>query len=322
MMFDVRKRYFITILAVGLLTACSNDGDTPTQSDEQVPLRIESSIGLLGTGVTRASETHWDAADKIGVYVMVHNSTSEVFTDVTNTEGVNLPFTYADVDDDAHKETYPESGTTYRPFSGSVIYLPKTGSVDVYGYYPYSAAATNANAIPVSVSNQTSQAAIDFMTADRSAGQVNDLTRSKSTAKLLFNHRLVKLVFNLKPGTDMLEGELTNATLTLDKQPVKATYNLITDGIDMTAGTSILTAVNSASAPPDGYKKTLELIVLPNGTNNLAADRTVTITFGSTTNTFTIADTTSFAAGKKYTYNVTVNATSITVDKDKFTDQW
>jgi len=320
MIFDVRKRYFITILAVGLLTACSNDGDTPTQSDEQVPLRIESSIGLLGTGVTRASETHWDAADKIGVYVM-HNSTSEVFTDVTNTEGVNLPFTYAD--DDAHKETYPGSVTTYRPFSGSVIYLPKTGSVDVYGYYPYSVAATNANAIPVSVSNQTSQAAIDFMTADRSEGKVNDLTRSLRTAKLLFMHRLVKLVFNLKPGTDMLEGEeLTNATLTLDKQPVKATYNLITDVIDITAGASILTAVNSASAPPVGYEKTLELIVLPNGTNNLAADRTVTITFGSTTNTFTIANATSFAAGKKYTYNVTVNATSIKVDKGKFTEQW
>lgn len=306
-------------MGVGLLAACSSDQDEPETADNgKRELRIAASIDLQAEGFTRAAETHWEDNDKIGVFITGRNNTT--IYEEGGTQAKNLEYTFAD---DIY-ETY-DNGNYYRLFTPATrIYLPST-SVDVYGYYPYNSAADlDPTLIPVNVSTQTSQKAIDFMRA-----KTTNVSNEYLTVEMLFYHKLVKLVFNLKQGDDLLEDELKDATfleMTIGGQPVEATYNIYNDNLIIIPSSNDITPVRAASAP-SGYVRTFEAIVLPNGTHNEAADRTVTITFyrksgDQIVNTFKIPSSTYFTPGYKYTYNVTVNATSIQVDPEKYTEQW
>jgi hypothetical protein len=169
-------------------------------------------------------------------------------------------------------------------------------------------------------------------------GNVNNGT---AAIELLFMHRLVKLVFNLKQGEGLLPNELNDATylgMRLLGQKYLATYNIYKAEAENPftvelASTKDITPKRMPSAPT-GYVRTFEAIVLPNivgnsatVTNNPAIDRTVEITFyhradDQIVNKFTIPSTTLFRAGYKYTFNVTVNALTVTVDQQKYTEQW
>lgn len=319
------KRWFYILTSMALLVACNKDDDnntsqTSTSNDKRVSLEIAANIGMQAEGTTRAAETHWDEGDQIGVYVTKRNTTT-IFEDVEHTVGKNLLYTFND------GTNYETNGSTYRLFAPSKKIYLSSDPVDVYGYYPYNASASlDPTAIPISVEDQSSQERIDFMRAKKT-----NVSNGNVSIELLFYHRLVKLVFNLKQGEGLLPDELADATylgVTISNQPYEATYNVYTDAFTFTQGHSnnIIYPVRAASATT-GYVRTFEAIVLPNGPNNLQVDRTVTITFyrkseDTIVNTFKIPTATNFVSGNKYTFNVTVNATSIDVDPLKFAEQW
>lgn len=313
---------------VTLLVACSgDDGMNSVDNSERMALRVDAGIEMQAHAVTRAEETRWELDDKIGVYVTNYRSTT-LFIDGDGTKGDNMEYSFGD---GTNYETWEGGSNIYRLFTpGSKrIYLSST-SVDVYGYYPFSATkkdgktAVDPTAIEIDVSNQDSQKSIDFMRA-----KTNDpVNNNVNVIKLLFKHRLVKLVFNLKQGEDLLSEELRHSIIdvfTIAGQSTNATYNIFTDALTITPANKTITPFE-VSLPNDGYDFTYEAIVLPSP----ASDRTVTITFyypghvddkdDKITNKFTISS--ELEAGFKYVYNVTVNATSITVDTGKFTDQW
>ena len=333
-------KYTCQLLALSLIiAACSSDAEDlkPGEGDERVPLQIVASIDAQANGITRASETAWDAGDHIGVYV-TETGKETPFTGVNDTPANNLKFTF---DDGTNYETY---GNTYRLFTSSTskIFL-SSEAVDVYGYYPYVETTTDGGDVKpdpkkmnIDVSNQTSQKTIDFMRARK--GNVNNGT---AAIELLFKHRLVKLVFNLKQGEGLLPNELNDATylgMVIKDQYCKATYDIYADDngspftIETSSGKKDIYPAKAAAAPT-GYVRTFEAIVLPNSTgtyavtNNPAVNRTVEITFyrradDQIVNSFVIPAATLFRAGYKYTFNVTVNALTVTVDTEKYTEQW
>lgn len=317
----MKKRLFYILTSMTLLVACNKDDESQstTGNDKRVSLEIAANIGMQAEGTTRAAETHWDEGDQIGVYVQKKDGT--IFVDDASTAGENLLYTFND------GTNYETNGSTYRLFAPSKKIYISSDPVDVYGYYPYNASASlDPTAIPVSVEDQSSQERIDFMRARKT-----NVNNGNVSIELLFYHRLVKLVFNLKQGEGLLPDELADATylgVTISNQPYEATYNVYTDAFTFTQGHSnnIIYPVRAASATT-GYVRTFEAIVLPNGPNNLQVDRTVTITFyrksdDTIVNTFKIPTATNFVSGNKYTFNVTVNATSIDVDPLKFAEQW
>ena len=317
----MKKRLFYILTSMVLLVACNKDDESQstTGNDKRVSLEIAANIGMQAEGTTRAAETHWDEGDQIGVYVQKKDGT--IFVDDASTAGKNLLYTFND------GTNYETNGSTYRLFAPSKKIYISSDPVDVYGYYPYNASASlDPTAIPISVEDQSSQERIDFMRARKA-----NVNNGNVSIELLFYHRLVKLVFNLKQGEGLLPDELADATylgVTISNQPYEATYNVYTDAFTFTQGHSnnIIYPVRAASATT-GYVRTFEAIVLPNGPNNLQVDRTVTITFyrksdDTIVNTFKISGATTFVSGNKYTYNVTVNATSIEVDPLKFAEQW
>ncbi len=305
----------IMVLTTAALTlgACNND-DEREDGTARTPLNIVAGISMQTKGITRAVETAWEAGDQIGVYVTNHNTTT-IYGGASNRQ-----YTFND------GTNYETNGNIYRLFvsNGAKLFLPTT-YVDVYGYYPYIAEVDDPTEIPINVSDQSDQSSIDLMRA-----RTANMNNNNVSVELLFEHRMSKLVFNLKQGDTMLPNELkdaTSLTMTIDGQPVEATYNIYDDAFNITTGNETLTPIRAASAPT-GYVRSFEATVLPNGTNNAGKNRTVTITFYQNpndviVNTFTIGSGTLFKSGYKYVYNVTVNATSVSVDEtDTFTEQW
>ena len=318
------------LISIVLFTACNSNDDSLKLADigEPVPLRIAASIHTQANGITRASETSWEANDKIGVYVTNHNSET-LYKDMNEQEGKNIEYTF---DDGTNYET---QGRIYRVFTANSgkIYLSET-AVDIYGYYPYSAKKKDGTtdldptAIEIDVSDQTSQEAIDLMRA-----KTANVTNGNAAIELLFKHKLVKLVFNLKQGDGLLPNELKEAkslTMKILGQHYKATYYIYKEDnqnpFTVNSATTDIYPVRVATAPT-GYVRTFEAIVLPNVEGNPSTNRTIEITFyqkekDPVTNKFTIPVGTSFESGRKYVYNVTVNAVTVTVDTQKYTEQW
>ena len=315
---------------MALLTGCSSDEDglKPAGSDEHVPLRIAASINAQTNGFTRALETSWEADDKIGVFVTEHNSET-LYKDMNEKEGKNIEYTLND------GTNYETEGRIYREFTANSgkIYLSET-AVDVYGYYPYSAKKKDGTtdlapkAIEIDVSDQTSQEAIDLMRA-----KTANVTNGNAAIELLFKHKLVKLVFNLKQGDGLLPNELKEAkylAIKIPGQHYKATYDIYKEDnqnpFSVDPDTKDIIPVRAATATT-GFVRTFEAIVLPNVEGNPSANRNIEITFyqkekDPVTNKFTIPVGTTFTPGYKYIYNVTVNAVTVTVDTQKYTEQW
>ncbi len=305
-----RHHYIIIFLAGLLLCACENA--TETTGEQRVALRVTSSI-RRPIVVTRAADSHWDDNDKIGLFATVYN-TQTIFKDDAGTTCSNLCYTF----DDVEYETY---GTDYKIFSGKEIFMPNApNAIDIYAYYPYKA-STIPTGIDIDLTDQTK--IVDLMTAEKP-----HLNKSNSDTRLLFEHKLVKLRFNLKAGSELLSDEISNAfandhlSVKIDKQYKKGTYSLYTKIISTTGDPNDMEAMLSTTT--EGYEKTYDLTVLP---YDGGEDRTVSIIIGTTdhptnTFTFTIDSDTKFESGHMYVYNVTVNATSIRVDKDEFAEQW
>ena len=307
-----------------ILAACSDDGVlTLSDNGGRVPLIIQAGIDLQACAYTRASETSWEDDDEIGVFVTNHNSKILYTDNAAGGEGYNLQYIFDD------GENYETWGNTYRLFTPVTqkLYLSTT-TVDVYGYYPYQSLSAptpdlegnvSMPSIPIDVGQQTPQKNIDFMRS-----RPLNASNSNAAVKLMFEHKLVKLVFNLKPGEGLLSNELEEPitlSLTIKNQPTKATYDIKEDAISIVGGPNQDIIPFTAPSAPLGYVRTYEAIVLPSSNTS----HKVEIVFykkekDKITNTFTID--TSLRSGYKYTFNVTVNAVSVTVDTEKYTEQW
>jgi hypothetical protein len=294
-----------------LLAACSSDSDpAATNEGRRVPLQVTGYIADIPLGITRAYDTWWEENDQIGLYAVLSNTVTPIG------DGSNVCYVTG-----SRGET---SGSVYMPFTTSTsITLPATGNIDVYGYYPYSDGATTPTAVAVNVSAQNSQKDIDLMTT----GKVSTTTHTGSipisianpSCELLFYHRLTKLVFKL----DLTEMVTVGTTsLTIGSQKTAGAYDIY-DNVLTCSGDANKAISAAVGTKTNDLQMSFEAIVLPNNTtDNPAVDRIVTIVVDSRSYTFTISNATSFDAGKRYVYNVTVYPLTITVDTDKYTEQW
>ena len=340
------KKILILLTITVLLAACSSDSDPAVTNDGgRVPLQVTGYIADFPIGITRAHDSSWDTGDEIGIYAVRINTKP-----LTLQSDQHAPFKLKVVSGstdatDNHNLTYNFKAF----FSNSPVYLPEDGSaIDVYGYYPYNADYTNPYAIPVNVSAQNSQNAIDLMTSDKENHTIHgdasspSINKANPSCQLLFHHRLTKLVFNLIHGGDFDSSDIEGATsLTIGNQKTTATYDIYSDVLTCTGDANQAISAVALATPntvtvnetTKTYDKSFEAIVLPNNaTTNPDVDRTVTIVVDGRSYTFTIAKPGStegkikvnntFEAGTKYIYNVTVYPFSVFVDPQKFTEQW
>ena len=129
------------------------------------------------------------------------------------------------------------------------------------------------------------------------------ITRDNTVKSLTFAHLLAKIDITLLPGNGITAADLTGATVSIlgTKPTATATFSKTADpaiAVDASStATTIQALMNGTYA---------EAIIIPQTATSV---QLLSVTLPSNGRTlYTTASTYTFGAGKKYSYNVTVNA--------------
>ncbi len=227
---------------------------------------------------TRVIDTQWEVNDAIGVYMNSISGTLGAY-------GSNAEYVTTNGDGNF---------TSTDP-----LYYPESGSVNFLAYYPYVDDANfDATAYSVDVTSQSDLPAIDLMTASAS-----NKSKSSDAVYMAFSHQLSNLVLTMIPGGDWTNADLVGLTVQLVGTDTKAAYNLSTNVITLSGSVADIT-LNTAA---DGL--TAEAIVIPQSLSD-ARFAFTTVTGGTV---YVDIPTAAFVSGVKYNYNVTIDATGVSL---------
>ncbi len=274
--------------ATVLFTAsCSSDDDvSAVGTDAQVALQITGGISAQ----TRASDSSWDAGDQIGIY-MYYAGTSDIAEEIEN-----IPYTTSD-------------GTSIFTPVSSTIYFPVDGSnVDFTAWYPYADVET----WTADLTDQSSQAAIDLLTAEAKSG-TTVYNKNQPTVALSFQHMLTKLEVNISAGEGISTDDLAGTTVQITGQVSTVTYD---PGYSIAAGYVQQLATIDLLTTADGTYA--EAILCPDDVATAYSTdrgRQLVFTLGSTGEIFRydIDGDKSFNTGEKNIYNITINRIGLEV---------
>ncbi len=265
----VNQLLFLATAAAAVTSSCQK---APV-SEQEITKAVTFSSTISNQVTTKAAGADWENNDAIGVFMKTGNGLSNALASnkqyVTTSGDGNFKATSA-----TEEISYPADGS----------------NVDFIAYYPYQTTISN-NVYPVNVSDQTQQNKIDFMYANNVTGA----NKNTANAQLQFSHKLSKVNLTITAG----KGVSTLSGLTV-------TYN----GFNTTANFDLTTGTLAASANPAAIKAkttagtsntTAEAILLP---VTSAAGAKVEFKIGTETYTWTLPSSTTYEAGKKYSYNI------------------
>lgn len=272
----MKKNTCFVMLAALMMAGCSNEVEEQVMDSRRVPLQINGDINML---MTRAADDHWDKNDAIGVYMVT--AENSIVGDVSN-------YRYVVIDE--NNGNFSPDGET------NTAYFPESGdAVNVVAYYPQGNVVENK--LSLDLANQNEQPRIDLMSA-----KAEGASKSNPIINLGFKHRLTKLFFEIEGdvNTDGIYAAIGN-------QYTDIQYDILSDKLLVAEG-SEKEEIVMKYWNLDNYRFT-EAIVLPNDENNSAVDRKLTFRLNEKIFNATISNTTTFEAGKKYTYKVKFETT-------------
>jgi len=283
----------LSIVAVIVAISCTKNNDLELLFGKRV--KFETNITATDLA-TRVADNVWDAQDAIGVYVFEESSETIVegsgnIEFITNTGGVNGTFTAKD----------------------EPIYFPDNGDkVRFMSYYPYKSQITSFT-YKVDVSNQTSQSVIDLLYSfDRE--NAYDKTVLNRTIPLGFDHKLTKIVINVKIGDGLENSDLKNMEVLLAGLNTKADFNLLEEELsNRTAIKDIIPFKQLATK--EGFYASYEAIVIP--TDGTPENAKIVFDFNNVaeveSNVFSWVFQGALLGTYKYTYNVMIKRSEIIV---------
>ena len=191
-------------------------------------------------------------------------------------------------------EYHSNDGVIWGIKTGSVLLSATEGTV--YGYYPYSDAATNIKAVSISATDGK-----DYMYATPKTGVKN----SNASVGLVMNHALSVVKFTInKASTNGYTGTGNISSVKLEGATLASTGTM-----DITTGAVTATAGELTYGTAMGLGDTGELFAVPTGTESgikfsVSMDgQTYTATTGNVT----------LAQGQRYTYTLNMSSTGLTV---------
>lgn len=283
----MKKNYFLLAAAAVAFAACSNnESDNQVQNPDNAIRLSTSAAPQTRAGNVAATLQDEQFANNTEIKVQV--------VDLNATEGDRVNYALA---------TYTADGSGGLTTTATDQYYPATGSdVKVYAYHP-----ANASTTFTVQSDQTSDPnyiASDLMWAEK------DPLEKNTTNTLTFEHKLskiiVKLVLPTNSGFDA--SELANATIAIGTSTAnegvknQVTFDPATGAISDETGDQVITVTNAA-----GTSEHAAVIVPQN-----MSGKKICVTIAGTTKEYPIVSTT-FDAGKKYTYTIKVKKTGLDV---------
>ena len=272
----MKKNTCFVMLAALMMAGCNNEIDEQVMDSRRVPLQINGDINML---MTRVADYHLDEKDAIGVYMV--SAENSIVGDVSNYRYVVIDKNNGNFSPDG------ETNTAYFPESDDVV--------NVVAYYPQGNVVENK--LSLDLANQDEQPRIDLMSA-----KAEGASKSTPIINLGFKHRLTKLFFEIEGdvNTDGIYAAIGN-------QYTDIQYDILNDKLLIADGSEkkdiVMKYWNLSN-----YRFT-EAIVLPNEENNSAEDRKLTFQLNEKIFNATISNSTTFEAGKKYTYKVKFETT-------------
>ena len=162
-----------TILLTTTLFSCSDDTEAPVIGGDKVKANFTAGIAAA----TRVGDVLWDVNDAIGI-AMLDRQSKDLHEDIFN----------------LRYYTTTSAGDFTPATPSSIIYFPQNGDeVTFKAYYPFRDGLQRNMLIPISVTDQSSMSAIDFMSAEHLAG----FSKNDPNVSLEFHHRLSKVIFKL-----------------------------------------------------------------------------------------------------------------------------
>lgn len=284
------NRFLLGIIFTSLFFyACENEDDYSTSNPD--PIEFASDISYR-VNMTKAAGSSWSNEDKIGVFM---KSEGSILSDQTIVDG-------------ASNMSYKTSGNGIfvAETTADAIYFPQDNSkVDFIAYYPYRADIAN-YVYHVDISDQSNPENIDLLYSNNLAG----VNGSNVNNSLTFTHQLSTIRFNISIISDDIT--LDDLTVTASGLKTKANFDLTNGNLSIdessTAIINLKTTINTNSA----YA---EAILLP---DNGGSGRTVSFSLPSVATNFkwTIPNETKLEKGRKYTFNIKLDASGIVVEED------
>jgi hypothetical protein len=278
----------MTALTLAVLMSCDTGTGVDAKPDSGERAEVNFSTGISAArSVGRAVGTSWDSDDAIGIFMLERGGTGIV--------------------DSAANRQYSVSDAANGSFApanrDATIYYPANQQgVDFIAYYPY-ASALQGFAYPVDVSDQTSQAKIDLMTAARVSIQ------GREPVALTFKHRLARLELEIIAGTNLTDADLRGLRAAITGQQTTGTYSISDNDLTPSgAGDRSIPLKMAANG------KTGQGIILPGAAQE---GRKFSFTLGFRQFSYTIPAEDAFRPGTKNKYTITLKRSAPLSSPDK-----
>jgi len=296
-----KKLLLLTGIATVMLSSCVFDvaiehaQPSPSTPTNKTEVKFSSSILTQNSTYSRTIGNYWEAGDAIGTYMIEKGSSSVVerrsnIRFITEKSGYICNFIASD----------------------DFIYFPEDGrNVRFMSYYPYNESIIDA-IYKIDVSKQFPQSKIDFLYSFNTSAVYNKNIEIEKIP-MTFNHQLTKIFINVKNGHGLQGFDLMNMKVSLSGLSTHADFDLFTGKTsNFTKSSPIYPSVLIAGG---GNVYSAEAILIPepdmsnakivfemnNGNKNKKSDVYI----------WNLAK--ALEKGKRYTYNVTVYSTGISV---------
>lgn len=296
------KHFNILLLSLFLIGffSCTKDDDNDIQEVNDVQVKFSSGINSTNLKVSGTEGDQWEGNETIGIYMVNHGmktiaERAENILYATTSTGTRTTFT-----------------------SANPIYYPKlnTQIVDFIAYHPYNSSVRDF-VYRVNVANQSNLSAIDLMTAKADNTGLGYDRNDPSPVNLKFTHQLSKLVLNVKEGNGVAIPTKDDLAVSIEGMDTIANFDLYSGRlmpISYKAGPIVPQSVTNNT----GYY-TYEAILLP--VKALNTSHIVKFKIDGSTyewkikpnNSLSIHSLRSFDAGRKYTFNVTLQNKAVEV---------
>lgn len=288
------KKFLFSVAAIAastfILTSCEDENVIESEVKSGAQLEVTANIDVTTKSVIGVPVNSWSSGDEIGLYV-------------TNGSGVNNAYNGVATNKNM-KSTYTTVWTQAAP-----VYL-SSAMATIYAYYPWSALATDGEAIDIDHTSQT-----DFMYAD----PVANINNRQPSAAITMNHALSLVQFDFKKENYSGLGSLTAITIAN-----KAGGNaLISQGkLNLANGTITKGSSKEPVAKATNLPQTIgiwaesnypKMLVLPTSAIISAGDIVISFTVDGQVYDWAVPAGTAWEQGKKNTYTVTIKGTALVV---------